>query len=76
MDTALSTRAAGVGADDRGQRGVDPADELDPAGVGLRRQHVARVLDQRAEVEVVRVEVEPPGLDLREVEHVVDDAQE
>ena len=42
----------------------------------LRREHLARVLDRLAQVEVVVVELELAGLDLREVEDVVDDVEQ
>ena len=50
--------------------------ELDALRLRRRREHLARLLDEQAQVEVVHVEREPPGLDLREVEHVVDDAEQ
>ena len=42
----------------------------------LRREHLAGVLDGLAQVEVVMVELELAGLDLREVEDVVDDVEQ
>ncbi len=44
--------------------------------MGLRREHLAGVLDGFAKIEVVMIELELAGLDLREVEDVVDDVQQ
>ncbi len=51
---------------------VDPGEQLEAAVVRLRGEHLADVLDGRAQVEVVHVELELAGLDLREVQDVVD----
>ena len=54
----------------------DPRRELEPALVRARGEQVADVGDGLAHVEVDRVELELAGLDLREVEDVVDDRQQ
>ena len=81
--TALETQvgddlaqAAAVAAHDGRDVVVDERRQLEPLAVRLRREHLARVLDRLAQVEVVRVELELAGLDLREVEDVVDDAEQ
>ncbi len=43
---------------------------------GAGRDEVERRLDALAQIERLRLDVHPPGLDLREVEDVVDDRQE
>ena len=43
---------------------------------GPGRHEVERPLDALAQIERLRLQLEPPGLDLREVEDVVDDGQE
>ena len=55
---------------------VDEAAELDVLLGGARRDDVERALDALAEIERLALELEPARLDLREVEDVVDDAQQ
>jgi len=53
-----------------------PRGQLDPLLVCPRREQLEDVLDQCAQVEVDRLQLELPRLDLREVEDVVDDLQQ
>ena len=55
---------------------VDPGHQLEALAVGLRGEHLAGVFDRLAKIEVVVVELELAGLDLREVEDVVDDVEQ
>ncbi len=64
-------------ADQRlGDVAVDLAGELEPLLVRAQGQRLQRVLDAVADVEVDRLELDLAGLDLGEVEDVVDDAEE
>ena len=79
FDSRLSDDLAqppGVADDAGGQVRVDRVGELEVLLRGDRAHHVERALDRRGERERVGVELEPAGLDLREVEDVVDDRQQ
>ena len=56
-----------------GHVGADVARELEPLLAGAQRQQRRRVADDLAHVERRPFQLEPPRLDLREVEDVVDD---
>ena len=64
-------------ADDRPRQAlVDRVDELEVLGRGGRCEHVEGALDARASANGLVVELDLAGLDLREVEDVVDDRQQ
>ena len=67
---------AGVADEGVGDGGVDVADELEPLPVRARRQRPQRLAERCAQAEVGGIELELAGLDLREVEEVVDDAEQ
>ena len=54
----------------------DAAGEFQALGMGARGQQLHHVLDDLVEVEVQRLGLELAGLDLREVQDVVDDGQQ
>ena len=56
--------------------GSHRAGEHQSLGARLRLERAHHAVDQAGEREHRGLELEPPGLDLGEVEHVVDDAQE
>ena len=56
--------------------GIHHDGELEILLVGLRRDELRRLLDDHAEVEVDHLDVDLAGLDLREVEDVVDHRQQ
>ena len=58
------------------QVGVDRVGELEAGGGGRRGEHVQGALDAPGERERLMIELDAPGLDLREVEDVVDDRQQ
>ena len=47
-----------------------------PFSRGPQRQQLRRVADRFAQIELGVLEIQPPRLDLREIEHVVDDRQQ
>jgi len=51
-------------------------DELDTLGGGLQRHHRHGLVHDAAQVELHALELELPGLDLRQVEHVVDEREQ
>ena len=59
-----------------GHVGRDVGCELHALGGGLRGQRLDRALDQLHRRQVEGLEIEATGLDLREIEDVVDDAQQ
>src|SRR5882762_10945848 len=64
-----------VGAD-RTHPLVDRAAERDAAAAGPLADQGQRVVDGAREIEVCRLQLHPPRLDLREVEDVVDEREE
>jgi hypothetical protein len=56
--------------------GIDPEAEVEPARLRLEVQHAAEMGQLLVQVERLLVEAEPAGLDLGDVEHVVDKRQE
>ena len=66
----------GIAAQRRGHIAVDERRQLEPFRLRLLGQHVDRVLDRAAQVEIDLLEAQLPGLDLREVQDVVDDRQQ
>ena len=56
-----------------GHVGRDVAGELDALFRGAQREQLGSIADCLAQVELGALEIEPPRLDLREVEDVVDD---
>ena len=69
-------QAAGVAFHPRGRSRIDHAREFQPLLVRPERQHVVDVLQRAAEVEVQGLQVQLAGIDLREVEDVVDQRQQ
>ena len=69
-------QAAGVAAQFERDFGADEGGELEALAVGLGGEEVHGAVDDLAQVEVGDVEVELAGLDLGEVEDVVDDDEE
>ena len=67
---------AGVGADARGDVGVEVDDELDALLDGLLGEEVHDAFDDGVEVELLGEDLDLGGLDLGEVEDVLDDAHE
>ena len=68
--------APGVAEDRLGQVRAHRVGQLDALLRGRRRDHVERALDATRERERLGLEVDLAGLDLREVEDVVDDREE
>ena len=64
--------AAEMGRD----RGLDLEDQLEPLGRGLLAHQVADILQHLVEIEVDVLDRQFAGLDLREIENVVDDAEQ
>ena len=58
------------------QHGVDLIGEVQALGERLRRDQLERVLDAGLRIERLQIELELAGVDLREVEDVVDDRQQ
>jgi hypothetical protein len=56
--------------------GPDLVHELEPLGVGERRERLEHLAERLAQAEGHGLQLEPAGLDLGEVEDVVDDRQE
>ena len=56
--------------------GPNARSKLDPLLMRSRRQHLEHVLDHRAQIEIDRFELELAGLDLREIQNVVDDFEQ
>ena len=75
VDEHLS-QAHGISPYDRRKCRVDRADQLDAFLLRVHRDEAGRVLHDRPRVVVDDVDLELAGLDLREVEDVVDDRQE
>ena len=65
-----------VDRNQRRHRRIDVGDDIDAAGMGARRQQFDDLLQQRREVGRLRPQVETLGLDPREIEHVVDQAEQ
>ena len=66
------TDATGVSASDVGDARVDRRDQLEALLLRGNRQHRASVRDDLVWLEVFRIEREPAGLNLREVQDVAD----
>ena len=69
-------QAAWIAAHEGGELVVDVDDDLETLAVRLHREKVDGLMHPGPEVEARRLQLEPPGLDLGEVEDVVDEAQE
>ena len=65
-----------VGADRRRHVALEDVGDVETLLGRARADQVERRLDALAQVERMRLDVHPPGLDLREVEDVVDDRQQ
>ena len=59
-----------------GDRGLDVEDQFQPLGRGLLGDQVADVVEHLFEIEIDLLDRQLAGFDLREVENVVDDAEE
>ena len=70
------TQPPGIAEHHVGHVGRDVAGELEPFSAGAQRQQLGRVAHGLAQVELDALQIEPPGLDLREVEDVVDDGEQ
>ena len=70
------TQPAGVAHQRVGDRLVHHRHQLEALVLGPLCEQLAHGLDRLPQVELQRLELEPPGLDLREVEDVVDDVQQ
>ena len=66
----------GVAAQMIRRAGLDHGGDGEAAALGLDRQRLAGALDDGAQLERRLLQFHPAGLDLGEVEHVVDDAQQ
>src|SRR5205814_1554110 len=55
---------------------VQVTNELELLGGGLGREHLHDVLDQTPQIEIGALQFELPRLDLREVQHAIDEGQE
>ncbi len=64
-----------IAAEIVGDRRLDVEDQLKPLGRGLLGNQIADILQNLVEVEVDVLDRELAGLDLGEVENVVDDAE-
>jgi hypothetical protein len=64
--------AAEMGRD----RGLDLEDQLEPLGRGLLGHQIPDILEHLVEIEIDRLDRQLAGLDLREIENVVDDAEQ
>ena len=69
-------QSGGVPHQHAGQRLVDVDHELQALLVGGQRKQVRAGLDQRLQLEFLRVQFHLPGLDLREVEDAVEDTHQ
>ena len=69
-------QARHVADDRRGSPVAEHVCQVEALLGGPRRHEVERPLDAFPEVEGLRLQIEPPRLDLREVQDVVDDGQE
>ncbi len=69
-------QAAGIAAQPQGRFGRDPAVHLQAFVMRLDRQQVDGLAQQQGEIEVHDLEGQLAGLDLGEVEDVVDDVQQ
>ena len=70
------TQPIGI-ADERGRNGrLDIANELQPLLMRPQGQHLERRFERFTDIELHRVELEPPRFYLREVQDVIDDAQQ
>ena len=69
-------QAARVAPQEAGDVGVDETGQLQPLGVGLLLRGVHHLANGPPQVELDALQLEAAGLDLREVEDVVDDLQE
>src|SRR5581483_11653268 len=70
------SHAAWVPAHNGWHGGIDYRHELEPLRLGRARQEVHDVLDDRAYAEGDVLDLDLSGLDLREVEDVVDDREQ
>ena len=68
----LEQPLVGAHADALGDVGGD----LDPLVLGAGGNHTDRVVEEAAEPDLLHVEADAAGLDLRHVEHVVDDVEQ
>ena len=57
-------------------RGVDQPDQEQPPAAGLLREQADHVVHDLAHRQVERVELEPAGLNLRDVQDIVDDPEQ
>ena len=67
---------AGIAAQALGHAGLDERSELQPLAVRALGEQLHRALDHLLELEIDLLEDEHAGLDLREIEDVVDDGQQ
>src|SRR5690606_31404662 len=67
-------QSSGIALEDLGHVGGDFARELEALLVRAQRDRLERALERLANLELRGVELEFPGLDLREIENIVDDA--
>src|SRR4029079_7897677 len=65
-----------IAAEMGGPRGLDLEDQLEPLGRGLLTHQVADILQHLVEIEIDVLDRQFAGLDLREIENVVDDAKQ
>ena len=65
-----------IAAEMGGDRGLDLEDQLEPLGRGLLAHQVADILQHLVEIEIDVLDRQFAGLDLREIENVVDDAKQ
>jgi hypothetical protein len=68
--------ARGIAVQQVRRRLVDHGDDRQSLAVGLDRQRFRHAFDERAQLERGGLQLHPAGLDLGEVEHIVDDAQQ
>ena len=67
---------AGIALQGRGRQRIDPRGQLEAFGVRLFGEQIDGAFDRLAQIEVEHFEGELPGLDLREVENVVDHGEQ
>ena len=70
------TQAHGIAAREHRHLGIDVDHELDALDRGLQGARGGRVVDHVAQVEFHVLELEVPGVDLGDVEHIVDQGEE
>ena len=71
MDENLP-QPAGIPPHKRGDIRIGQARELQPLVFGRYDQHIHHVLQGRANIEVENLQVQPAGLDLGEIQDIVD----